>query len=359
MKEASEPQIGSQRSDSHEPLARFEGNRVLVWGALGFIGFHLTESLLEAGYQVAVLCRLKNAYPEPRWARKVTWYELDSGDPDKVLDSAVSDRSVIFDLAGSSGAAASNANPLDSLERNCRAQLQLLQACRRSGQKQHVVFSSSRLVYGESTGALVSEEHPVAPKSIYAVHKLCIEQYLQIYSSMGEITHTICRISNAYGPDPGRAGQGYKILNSFILKSLAGLPITLFGAGKQVRDFIYIPDLTDVLIRCGELPSARNQTFNVGSGQGCRLVDAANLIRLATDGPPLLFEPWPEAYLAVESGDYISDISKTNRLLSFEPEYNIRAGILDTVRSYQREQGKPLVDALTFTMPEEHVAVAN
>jgi UDP-glucose 4-epimerase len=216
------------------------------------------------------------------------------------------------------------------------------------------------LVYGATSAAPVDEDHPVRPRSIYAAHKQCIEHYLQIYSQLDEISYTICRISNAYGPDPGRAGQGYKILNSFILRSLAGQPITLFGAGNQVRDFIYIHDLTDALIRCGVRPEARNQLFNIGSGKGCRLVDAASFIRDVTGGPPLIFEPWPEHFLAVESGDYVTDIGKSSRLLGVLPHFGIREGILDTVRAYQQEQGKPVVDeAILSRMTGYQVAFAN
>ena len=358
MKEPSGLGTRLGRSDLQILPTSSQRGSVLIWGALGFIGFHLTEALIAAGFDVSVLCRSKGSYPEPRWRSQVHWHELDSARADKVLDEAVASSSIIFDLAGSSGAAASNANPIESLEKNCHAQLEFLQACRRAKHKPHVVFSSSRLVYGETPKSFVSEDHPVSPRSVYAAHKLCIEQYLQVYTSLGAISHTVCRISNAYGPDPGRAGQGYKILNSFITKCLAGLPITLFGSGRQVRDFIYIHDLTDVLIRCGIMPNARNQIFNIGSGKGCRLVDAANLIRTATGGPPLIFEPWPKEYLAVESGDYISDIGKTSRLLGFAPKYSMSEGILDTVRAYQQELGKPLVDSsLPLVLAGEHAAV--
>lgn len=311
--------------------------RVLVWGALGFIGSHLTEALLARGYDVAVLCRSRSAYASPRWACKVSWYELSSGNHDEVMLEALRGVSIVFNLAGSSGAVASNADPLRSMQDNCGAQLRFLQACRTAGTRPHVVFTSSRLVYGETMQTVVSEDLQPQPRSIYAVHKVCCEQYLQVYATMGAITHTICRISNAYGPDPGRAGQGYKILNSFIQKCLAHTPVLLFGSGEQVRDFVFVDDLTDVMVQCGTLPSAVNEIFNIGCGKGCRLVDAARMIRELTDAPPLVFQPWPEEYLTVESGDYISDISKARRLLGFEPQYDIARGIHETICAYQEE----------------------
>ena len=86
--------------------------------------------------------------------------------------------------------------------------------------------------------------------------------------------------------------------------------MTLFGTGEQERDFIFVQDLADALIRCGIASGAVNQVFNLGSGTRCRLVDAARIVRDLTDGPELHFRPWPKDYLAVESGSYTSDIAK-------------------------------------------------
>ena len=330
------------------------GNRVLVWGALGMIGSHLTGALLAEGFDVSVLCRSRSA--EPRWAAQVEWFELDSDSPERVLERAVASASIIFDLAGSSGAVSSNKNPIESLDQNCRIHLQFLQACQRAGHKPHVVFTSSRLVYGPTNQSRVSEEHPISPRSMYAAHKLCVEQYLQIYAGMGAITYSVCRISNAYGPDYRQSGRGYKILNSFIEKSLAGLPITLFGNGEQARDFIYIDDLAALLILCCVSPNAINQTFNIGSGNPCRLVDAAMLIREFTGAPPFLFQPWPEEYLAVESGDYVSDIGKARRLLEFCPKCDIQDGILRTLKSYKDGEVTPTETVGSATVPPLAVA---
>jgi nucleoside-diphosphate-sugar epimerase len=169
---------------------------------------------------------------------------------------------------------------------------------------------------------------------MYAAHKLCIEQYLQIYAAMDALSYTVCRISNAYGFDSLGASKGYKILNSFIEKSLDGQPITLFGTGEQTRDFIYIDDLTALLLRCCLMPAAINQTINIGSGEPCRLVDAASMVRELTGGPPLCFQPWPEDFLAVESGDYVSDTNKMHELLGYTPRYSIHEGVRSTLQSY-------------------------
>jgi UDP-glucose 4-epimerase len=257
---------------------------------------------------------------------------MDEGDQSiAAMTEIIRECGLIYDLAGSSGAVASNRSPGASLEGNCRIQLRLLEACVAAGNRPHVVFSSSRLVYGETGRTRAAEDHPVNPQSVYAAHKLCIEHYLKIFARLGHITYTICRISNVYGSDAGHQGQGYRVVNAFIRAGLAGQIITLFGDGRQLRDFIYIDDLIQALMQSGTAAAARNQVFNIGSGVSSSMLEAASLIREMTSAPPLRFAPWPEDYGLVESGDYVADISKARRLLGIRPAYTLAEGIAESI----------------------------
>ena len=304
---------------------------VLVWGALGFLGQHLVHQLLDCGANVSVLCRPRALYPTPSWAEQVTWYELNGRNDDAVLRAAVSSASVIYNLAGSSGAVASNLNPLESLQANCAAQLRFLAACEQAGHRPHVIFASSWLVYDIQGSGAVSENHPVAPRSMYAAHKLCIENYLRIFQLRDKIDYTICRISNPYGCDPGKPTKGYKILNSFLNSTLAGSPICLFGDGRQLRDFLYIADLTEAFLSCGS-PLARNEVFNLSHGTSYSLEEALRLIMEMAGQTTVTFEPWPAEYRAVEPGSYVADVEKARAQLGFQAKTGLREGLEKTVR---------------------------
>jgi dTDP-glucose 4,6-dehydratase/UDP-glucose 4-epimerase len=268
----------------------------------------------------------------------VKWFELDHpAAGDATLRAAVASASIIYNFAGSSGAAASNRDPLHSLEENCRVQLAFLAACEKAGHKPHVVFPSSWLVYAPGGPDAVDEDHPVGPLSMYGAHKLCIEHYLQIFARQDRITYTICRISNPYGFDAGKTNSRYKILNSFIQLALAKKPIRLFGDGRQLRDFIYIDDLIEIFSRCGTCSAARNQIFNVSSGHSYSLLQAVEKIMRLLGPSPVLFEPWPDEYRAVEPGDYVADIARATRLLDFRPAYDLESGLLQTAREYRNE----------------------
>jgi UDP-glucose 4-epimerase len=320
--------------------------RTMVWGAFGFIGKHLTRALLRRGMQVTVVSRPGHNVEDAKWPGPVQHVELNIDDYSAgTLRDLVADCAVIYDLAGSSGAVASNLDPVASLEGNCRIQLRLLEACAAAGTRPHVVFSSSRLVYGQTGMSPVAEDHAVNPLSVYAAHKLCTEHYLNIYSRIGHITHTICRISNVYGSDEVRIGQGYRVMNAFIRSGLAKQTITLFGDGRQLRDFIYISDLVEALIRSGTYPAARNELFNIGSGVSSSMYEAACLIRQMTGAPPLRFSPWPKDYELVESGDYVADISKAKALLGLAPVYTLAEGLAESIAMLRRaEEGTPIVE---------------
>jgi len=304
---------------------------------MGFLGQHLIARLLEEGVEVSVLCRSRSLYPTPVWAPHVRWFELDRpGSLESNLLAAVSHASVVYNFAGSSGAVASMRQPQHSLDENCRAQLAFLGACEKSGHRPHVVFPSSWLVYAAGGAAPLHENHPTGPLSVYAAHKICIEHYLGIYAAQGCITYAVCRISNPYGfDDPVRMGKGYKILNAFIQLALAKKPVVIFGDGKQLRDFIYIDDLIEAMLACGLNVEARNQIFNISSGQSHSLIQALETLVELAGAFPVVFKPWPAEYRAVEPGDYIADISKAADLLRFHPRYDLKSGLEETILDYR------------------------
>jgi UDP-glucose 4-epimerase len=301
---------------------------VLVWGARGFIGTNLVSHLLASEYHVRVLSR-PNPEPRPSWAFGVEWTTLDPDHRAAAFDRALSDVDVVFNLAGSSGAVASNNDPLESLAANCQLQLEFLTACARARRQPHVVFASSRLVYAHAGSRPVAEDAPLGPLSVYAAHKLCIEQYHRIYALRGALTFTACRISNPYGLDRCAPAKGYGFVNALIQRALADRPLLLFGTGLQLRDYVYIDDLVAFLRLCAEVPAARNEVLNAGLGASVSILEAATAIQQHLGGGPIEHRPWPAEFEAVESGDFVVDIAKARALLGYAPRFGFAAGISD------------------------------
>jgi UDP-glucose 4-epimerase len=319
------------------------GRRILVWGGTGFIGGALLSALVKAGNAVTVLTRkdtrgLAESYPTIRILE--TGFSVESS-AREVFKTSVQNADVVFNVAGSSGAVSSNQDPIASLQDNCLWQLAFLDACSVASHRLHVVFASTRLVYGRPLSLPVGEDHPLSPESMYAAHKLCIEHYHQIYAAQGAITFTICRISNPYGWDERGMKKNHGVLNQMIQTALLHRPLTIFGDGKQMRDYIHIYDLVQALLLCGESPTAVNEVLNIGSGEGVSMVDAALHIGRTADAP-VAFLAWPELYKRVETGNFVNNIDKARKLLGFLPKFNFNQGIEDVIlsgRNAFHEQG--------------------
>lgn len=317
------------------------GRKVLVTGAQGFIGTNLCRRLTDLGAEVTALDRRMPARSDSACCR-MRVVVADIRDEDAVR-CAVTGQEVIFALAGASGAADSNNEPADDLDVNCRGQLTLLEACRRINPEVRVIFPSSRLVYGRPQWLPVDELHPLAPESIYAAHKLAVENYLLVYSRNYGIEATILRISNPYGPLQSLEGRTYGIANRFIQTAVAGGKITLFGDGAQRRDYFYIDDLVDAFLRCATREEAGNKIYNIGFGIGITLLEFAEMVTRVAGQGEIERVPWPPNYAAVETGDYVSDITLVQRELGWRPTTALADGIARTVDFYggvQRSQRK-------------------
>lgn len=306
----------------------------VLFGGTGFIGRHLAARLSCAGQPVTAFSR--------RGAEKSCLTALRGVDvvemavDDKVrnvqLREAIRNADVIYNLAGTSGAVASNQDPRTSLEGNCKFQLEILRACEEAGNRPHVVFSSSRLVYGRAQVLPVSETSPVIPTSFYAAHKVCVENYHEIQAHRGTITYSICRISNPfafYRPEPN---QSYGFINRLIYQGANGQPLSIYGEGSQVRDFLHIDDLIDALELCGTHIQARNETFNIGSGQPVAMNAVAQLVHEIT-GVPVIYSSWPAEDALVESGDFVMDIGKARTRLDYHPKFEVFSALRQMLES--------------------------
>lgn len=314
-------------------LKTLEEQSVLVWGACGFIGRHLVAKLLDEGARVSVLTYDRRRYATPPWVEDVQWFEFhNTAADDAILSEALEGIDLIYNLAGTSGAVASNREPMANLEEICKSQLRMLDAVQLNGGKPHVVFASSRLVYGHPESLPVAETAPLAPASMYAAHKLCVENYHRIYAAQGALSSTILRITNPYGTDLAAKRKPYGFINNLIHQGLDGQPMTIYGNGKQLRDYLHIDDLVEALVLAATREEARNQTFNIGYGAGVSILDAAMSIQRLTRSGAVQFVQWPPEHALVESGSFVADIRKAGEQLGFRPRISFEDGLVRTVQ---------------------------
>ncbi|VXB49678.1 NAD-dependent dehydratase [Pseudomonas sp. 8AS] len=253
---------------------------ILITGGAGFIGSHLADALLAAGYRVRVLDNLSTgkrsnlSLDNPR-------LELLEGD---VADAALVRQAVdgcqaVAHLAAVASVQASVDDPVSTHQSNFIGTLNLCETMREAGVRR-VVFASSAAVYGNNgEGVAVREDTPKAPLTPYAADKLASEHYLDFYRRQHGLEPAIFRFFNIFGPrqDPSSPYSG--VISIFTERALAGLPISVFGDGEQTRDFFYVADLVPLLVQALRMPQVAVGAVNVGHNQAVSLNQLLAAIR--------------------------------------------------------------------------------
>lgn len=322
-------------------MNNLKGRRVLVTGGLGFIGRNLVARLLDVGSTVTIVDRdhvdaraLEDIGDSSNGNLKFVMADI--GDV-KAAKHYVDNQDVVFHLAGHSGPVGSLGEPFIDLQVNCRATLILLESIRERSPNARVVFPSSRLVYGIPAYLPVDEEHPTRPITLYGVHKLAVEGYLRIYRREYEMATVTLRISNPFGPHVPAPHHKYNILNWFIDCALRGKELTVYGDGKQTRDYLYVGDLVDALILAATSPAAVGDIFNIGADP-IPFVDMANLVVNVVGTGTVTHIPWPEEYARVETGDWDFDESKAKEILGWSPRVDLAEGVRLTLEAFEDSQ---------------------
>jgi UDP-glucose 4-epimerase len=317
----------------------YRGRRVMITGGLGFIGSNLARPLVEAGADVLLVDSLNPEYGGNR-------YNLD-GIVDRVrvaivdvrdrasMDALVKGQEVIFNLAGQVSHIDSMRDPYTDLEINCRAQLSMLEACRRYNPGAHVVYAGTRQVYGRPDQLPVDERHLVRPVDINGVNKAAGEYYHLLYNNVFGVRALSLRLTNVYGPRQLIRHNRQGFIGWFIRMAIEGQEIQVFGDGSQVRDFVYVDDAADAFLRAGATDACDGDVFNVGGNEPTSHRDLVTmLIDLAGSGSVRYVE-WPPEKKRIDIGSFYSDSTKFNRAAGWTPTVGLREGLRRTILFYR------------------------
>lgn len=295
----------------------FNGKKILVTGGSGFIGSNLINKLEKLGARVFNYDISKN-------------YDI----LDKIKLSSVITKKfdIIFHLAGLSGSVTGNKQNELYFSVNSLGTLYLCDSVVQYSPRSRLVISSSRLEYGIPVYLPVDENHPTLPTSIYGLSKLAATQLALLHAKTHKLDTIIFRTSNVYGSHSKKTFDGYNIVNYFIDQAPKGQSLTIFGTGNQKRDYIYIDDFIDALLLAATSKKS-SQIYNLGFGQGIKLKDMAKIIIKTVGKGKIVYKQWPKDYKQVETGNYISDISKIQKELGFNPKVNFEEGIKRTIKN--------------------------
>jgi UDP-glucose 4-epimerase len=205
--------------------------------------------------------------------------------------------------------------------------LNVLNEARRTGVKKILFSSSGGTVYGECPRP-ATEEFPEVPLSPYGVAKLASEKYIKAYAALFGLNYTIFRYSNVYGPRQNPHGEA-GVVAIFGLRLLSGKPITIFGNGRQTRDFVYVGDVARANLL--GLTRAHRQVVNIGVGKETSVLELYHaMARLVGTGAKPGHQPGRNGELARS----VLSIKKAARVLGWKPKFPLRAGLRETLASF-------------------------
>ena len=317
----------------------FKNKNILITGGLGFLGSSLAHKLNEYNANVTVIDNLNPLYGGNIFNVETIMDNIKIIINDirntEVLIPLIESADIIYHLAAQVSYIDSLSIPYEDLDLNAKSTLNILECCRKYNSKARILFPSSRMIYGKVDQGLVKESGPANPLSLYGIHKLASEKYLLMYYNNFGIPSTILRLTNPYGPRQQIKHNKYSLIGWFIRQAMEGKTIQIFGEGTQLRDYIYIDDIVNAMLKCTEADDAIGETINIGSGKSTRFCDMVKTVIDCVKNGNIEFVPWPDNYEKVETGDIAVDVSKLKNITSWQPAISLGEGVKRTFEYYK------------------------
>ncbi len=330
----------------HSYLDAYRDTRVLVTGGAGAIGSNLCRSLTELGANVIVLDDLSSSS-----LREVCHPPNCVFIQGSILDHAVLNKAfslrprIVFHLA----ALFANQNSIDHPDRdllvNGLGTLKVLQAAQVIQVDRFVYASTSCSVYGAATPMPIKEDFvSLELTTPYQITKLLGELYCNFFKNFYQLKISKVRFFNSYGPGeiPGRYRN---VIPNFIYRALHRQPLTITGSGEETRDWTYVGDIVDGLLRVGVMEDAVGEVFNLASGKETRVIDLATWVNEITENPAGIIHVGRRNW-DIHHRRWAS-IEKAKRMLNYEPMTDLYSGLLKTVRWF-KENWTPILSSVRF-----------
>ncbi|MDR9788452.1 MAG: NAD-dependent epimerase/dehydratase family protein [Peptococcaceae bacterium MAG4] len=298
----------------------------MVTGGGGFIGSHVVDMLVAAGYRVSVVDdlstgRFENINPGANFYR----VKIEDDDFGRVVERERPD--VVIHHAAQVDVVRSLQEPLQDARINVLGAVNLLENCWRY-RVGKVIYASSAAVYGDPVYLPVDEAHPVVPQSPYGVSKYTVEHYLRVYQELYGVRFTVLRYANVFGPRQNADGEG-GVVAIFIDRLLKDKRVKIFGDGRQTRDFVYVGD-----VACANLAALErgdSEVLNISTGASLSVIDLFQLLKGLTGSS---LEP---EYCPPRPGDILHSCLANERareVLGWSPRSTVEEGLRRTLDYY-------------------------
>ncbi|TWU58456.1 UDP-glucose 4-epimerase [Rubripirellula tenax] len=315
-------------------LNSLQGARCLVTGGAGFIGSHLTDSLLARGAMVRVLDNFSTGFRHNlehlKGDKRVEVVEGDASDA-TVVGKSVDGIDFIFHEAAMASVPRSMREP-DLCHAWCTTStVELLRAAAASKVKR-LVLASTSAAYGDSSFVSKRESDAIAPLSPYAAAKLAAEAYCKAFNHGFELETVILRYFNVFGPRQDPKSEYSAVIPRFVSMILSGKPPTIYGNGQQSRDFVYVTDIAKANMLAATVPDIAGSTFNIARGERTTLLELLTTLSgiLGQD-----IQPIHEPARVGDVRDSLADVSESRNRLQFEPDVTMTEGLAESIQYYR------------------------
>lgn len=318
----------------------FSFKKILITGASGFLSHSILRELYPIECSVVQASRW-GAFPErPAVALcEVRNVRADLACP-HFWREVLPGTDVVFHLASQTSVSVADQNPLEDWNANVLPMLRLLEACRETGLSPMIVFAGSATQCGLAERLPVDELVPDRPVTVYDLHKLAAEGYLEHYCRQGWARGTTLRLANVYGPGPKSSKADRGILNLMMRRALNGEAITIFGEGAVVRDYVHVQDVARAFLLAAAHPdSVSGRHFLVGSGEGHSIAQAFELVAeragiLAGRRAEVRKVSPPPGLSPIEDRNFTADITALRAATGWQPAIGLREGIDQTLHTF-------------------------
>lgn len=294
----------------------------VVTGGAGFIGSHLSTTLLAEGYAVIVVDNLSGG-KRRKIPKGAVCYEQDINDT-AALVKAMEGADFVFHLAALPCVQYSIEHPIETNRVNVDGTVSVLRAAQEAGVKR-VIYSASSSAYGDQAIMPLTEDMQAGPKSPYGLQKYIGELYCRIFSEVYNLSTVSLRYFNVYGPGADPEGAYALVIAKFLQQRALGGPMTITGDGMQTRDFTHVRDVVRANILAAQSERVgKGEVINIGAGQNASVVRVAELI-----GGPI-------EYIAarLEPHDTLADNTRAKELLGWEPTVLLEDGIAELKKEF-------------------------
>lgn len=323
----------------------FADRRVLITGALGFIGSNLARRLAELGAQVLAVDSLipeygGNLFNIAGLEDRIQVNISDVRDAHS-MRYLVQGQDYLFNLAGQTSHMDSMNDPDADLEINCRAQLSILEACRKYNPAIKLVFASTRQLYGKPDYLPVDEKHLLRPVDVNGINKMAGEWYHILYNNVYGIRSCALRLTNTYGPRMRIKDARQTFLGVWVRLAVEGKPFEVWE-GHQLRDFTFVDDAVEAFLLAAASEDSNGEIFNLGGESVISLKELADLVVEMNGGGEYLTRSYPADRKRIDIGDYYADFGRIRSMLGWQPLTNLREGLRQTLEFYREHLAKYL-----------------